>query len=185
MRSWPISTMRPPRSSSSSTGSAAFTGDTPAQAPARPAQQHLRQHHRSCAPTGADRQRRSDRRPAQPQQPQDRVRQSLDARACHLDALELSDPGVQARRGRDRTLAKPQQRGKAPQDCAQDAPARRRNRRNRSHPSTIGRPVDLCSRLADNSCRSIYRRTSAREPKIPHGIASQSANSLLFNNIDR
>ncbi|MBR1280275.1 hypothetical protein [Bradyrhizobium sp. AUGA SZCCT0283] len=31
----------------------------------------------------------------------------------------------------------------------------------------------------------IYRRTSATEPKIPRGIASQSAKSLLFNNIDR
>ncbi len=29
------------------------------------------------------------------------------------------------------------------------------------------------------------RRTSATEPKKPHGIASQSAKSLLFNNIDR
>jgi hypothetical protein len=87
------------------------------------------------------------------------------ARACHLDALELSHPGVQARRGRDGALVKSQRRGKAPKDCAQDASASRRNRRDRSHPSAIGRPVDLCSHLADNNCRSIYRRTSATEPK--------------------
>jgi hypothetical protein len=34
-------------------------------------------------------------------------------------------PGVQARRGRDRTLAQPWQRRKAPEDRAQDAPAGR------------------------------------------------------------
>ena len=52
------------------------------------------------------------------------------------------------------------------------------------HPLSDG-PVDLRPRLADNNCGSIYRRASATEPKIPHGIASQSAKSLLFNNIDR
>src|SRR5262245_28597330 len=45
--------------------------------------------------------------------------------------------------------------------------------------------MDLRPRLADNCCRSIYRRTSATELKTPRGIASQSAKSLLFNNIDR
>ncbi|WP_439371709.1 recombinase family protein [Bradyrhizobium sp. DASA03120] len=109
-----------------------------------------------------------------------RQRSSLDARACHLDALELSHPGVQARRGQDRALAKPAQRGKASKDSAQDTPARRLSRRDRSHPS-----VELRPSKADNNCCSIYRQTSATEPKIPHGIASQSAKPLLFNNIDR
>src|SRR5262249_8267243 len=45
--------------------------------------------------------------------------------------------------------------------------------------------MDLRPRLADNCCRSIYRRTSATELKTPRGIASQSAKSLLFNKIDR
>jgi len=51
--------------------------------------------------------------------------------------------------------------------------------------TTVARPVDLRPRLADNNCCSIYRRTSATEPKTPRGIVPQSAKSLLFNNIDR
>jgi len=39
--------------------------------------------------------------------------------------LELPHPGVQACRGRDRTLAQPRQRRKAPEDRAQDAAAGR------------------------------------------------------------
>lgn len=45
--------------------------------------------------------------------------------------------------------------------------------------------LDLRPRLADNNCCSIYRRTSATEPKIPRGIASRSTKSLLFNHIAR
>jgi hypothetical protein len=52
------------------------------------------------------------------------------------------------------------------------------------HPLSDG-PWIFAQHLAYNSFCSIYRRTSATEPKIPHGIASQSAKSLLFNNIDR
>ena len=81
--------------------------DPPAQAPARPTQQHIRRHHRRRAPAGADRQRRSDRRHPQPQWPQDRQRQPLDPRARHVAALAPPHPGVQARRGRDRALAQP------------------------------------------------------------------------------
>ena len=81
-------------------------------------------------------------------------------------------------------LAKPQQCRKTPQDRAQDAAASRRSRRDRKPSSALGRPVDHRPHT-DNNCRSIYRRTSATEPKIPHGIASQSAKSLLFNNIER
>src|SRR6267142_2724760 len=77
------------------------------------------------ASTGADRQRRSDCWHPQPQRPQDGQRQSLDPRVRHINALELPHPGVQARRGRDRTLAQPRQRRKAPEDRAQDAPAGR------------------------------------------------------------
>ena len=40
---------------------------SPAATPARPAQQHLARHHRRRPTTGADRQRRSDRRHAQPE----------------------------------------------------------------------------------------------------------------------
>ena len=52
------------------------------------------------------------------------------------------------------------------------------------HPLPDG-PWIFARTVADNNCCSIHRRTSATEPKIPHGIASQSAKSLLFNNIDR
>lgn len=51
------------------------------------------------------------------------------------------------------------------------------------HPLSEG-PWIFAPRLADSNCCSIYCQTSATEPKIPHGIASQSANSFLFN-IDR
>jgi DNA invertase Pin-like site-specific DNA recombinase len=94
-----------------------------AEAPARTAQQHLCRYHPSRAPAGADRQRRSDCRPPQPQRPQDGQRQSLDPRARHINALELPHPGVQARGGRDRALAQPWQRRTDPEDRAQDAPA--------------------------------------------------------------
>jgi len=52
------------------------------------------------------------------------------------------------------------------------------------HPLSDG-PWIFARTSLDNSFCSIYRRTSATEPKISHGIASQSAKSLLFNNIDR
>lgn len=93
------------------------------EAPARTAQQHLCRYHPSRASAGADRQRRSDCRPSQPQRPQDGQRQSLDPRARHLNALALPHPGVQARGGRDRALAQPWQRRTDAEDRAQDAPA--------------------------------------------------------------
>ena len=81
----------------------------PAPTAARPAQQHLGRHRRRGPPTGADRQRRSDRRHPEPERADHRQRQSLDARARHLAALASPHPGLQARRRRHRTVAQPEQ----------------------------------------------------------------------------
>ena len=74
-----------------------------------------------------------------------------------------------------------EQRRKAPEDCAQDAPTGCRSRRDRSHPSSVGRTMDLRPRRAHDIRRPIHHRTGTTEPKIPRGIASRPAKSLLFN----
>ena len=87
---------------------------------------------------------------------------------------------VQACRGRDRALAQPRQRGKTSKDCAQDASAGRRSRRDRSHPSAIGRPMDL--RRGTSAAQSIAER--ARQ-KLRYPTGSHPDQQSLFNSIDR
>src|SRR5712691_3668183 len=109
----------------------------------------------------------------------------MDPRACDIDAVELSHPGVQARRGRDRAMAQPEQRRKASADCAQDAAACRGSRRDRGNPSSPRRTMDLRPRRAHDISRPIDHRTGTTEPEIPRGIASRPTKPLLFNHIAR
>ena len=71
----------------------------------------------------AHRQRRPNRRSPQPQRPQDRLRQPLDPRARHVPALASPHPGVQASRGRGRTMARSLRRRKAPEGRAEGSAA--------------------------------------------------------------
>src|SRR4030088_2408448 len=104
----------------------------------------------------------------------------MDARACDIDAVELLHPGVQARRGRDRAMAQPEQRREASADCAQDAAACRGSRTDRGNPSSPGRTMDLRPRRAHDISRPINHRTGTTESKITprDRIPANKASSL-------
>ena len=107
------------------------------------AQQHLSRCDRRGPATGADRQRRSYRRHPEQERIGHRLRQSLDARACHLAALASPHCGLQTGRGRDRTVAQPQQ-SRAPSPCLDpNAQAGGGSRRDRGDSSPAGWSVDL------------------------------------------
>src|SRR5271166_5550271 len=82
-------------------------------------------------------------------------------------------------------MAQSRRRRAGPEDRAQNAPTGGRSRRDRIHPSSAGWSLDLCPRCSRDVRRSIHHKTRAAEPKIPRGIASGPAKSLLFNPIAR
>ena len=160
--------------------------DAPAQAAARAAQQHLSRHRRRRAPTGADRQRRSDRRHPEPERaatPATAIagRASASPRCARITASRCIKP---AEDGIEPWLNL-SNAAQAPQGRAQDAQAGGGSRRDRGHSSLAGRSLDLQPRRSRIISRASHHRTRAAEPKIPHGIASRSAKPLLFNDIDR
>src|SRR5271166_4191023 len=82
-------------------------------------------------------------------------------------------------------MAQSRRRRAGPEDRAQNAPTGGRSRRDRIHPSSAGWSLDLRPRCSRDVRRSIHHKTRAAEPKIPRGIASRPAKSLLFNPIAR
>ena len=157
----------------------------PAEAPARPAQQHFGRHHRRHPPTGPDRQRRSDCRHPQQERARHRPWQPLDPRTRHFAALTSPCSRAQTSRRRHRTLVEPQQGGASSPYYIKDAQACRRGRRDRGCPSAARWSMGLQPRLSYKHCRTPHRRARAAKPKIPHRIASRSTKSLRFNHIDR
>ena len=87
--------------------------------------------------------------------------------------------------GRDRAMAQSEQGGASARRCPEDAPDRRRSRRDRRCPSSTGWSVDLQPINPRRTGRPAPRSPREAEPKSPHGIAPRSAKPLLFNDIDR
>ena len=91
-------------------------------------------------------------------------------------------PGLQARRGRDRAMAQPEQGRAASADRAQDAPAGRGSRRDRSDSSPAGRSVDLQPRRSlDVSQPDAITERARQNPRYPTGSHPDQQN--LFSSI--
>ena len=168
----------PRRSCSRSTGWAARTPSTGCRDVGADSATPPRKHRRGGARAGADREGRRHRRRPQPQWPQDRQRQPLDARAGDLHAQPPTDPGLSTSRGSPGALAQPDQGRVRGRRHAENPASRRRTRRNRRPSSLADGPWLFRRSDLDGSalCSLLDRaRNGAKRPKGPGPLSKATS----------